>query len=245
MIHGGNHRNYGLAVGERKNRDLRACEEFFYHHLIAAVSEHSVLHYGLDGVFRFFPGLGDYDALAQSQTVCFYHYRYRTCFYVLKSLFHIVESLVFRRRYAVFFHQILGKGLAALDDGSLFVRSESLYPLCSESVNRPKHQRIIRSDHGKVDGFFHCEFNDLVDVLCPYINADGVLRYSSVAGKCENLAYALIFLYLFYYGVLSSPAAYYHYFHVYLRFASVGSGEARAPLKAFYISMMEKSYLSQ
>ena len=108
MIHGGYHRLYGLAVGERQNCDLRTGHEFLDNYLAAGFSELAVKQHGLYSRLSLFKILRDDNALAERQTVALDNSRVAVLrLYVLDCLVSVGEGLVARSGDTVLLHQRL------------------------------------------------------------------------------------------------------------------------------------------
>src|SRR5699024_9833275 len=119
-----------------------------------------------------------------------------------------------------FFHEFLGKGLAAFYNSRFAVRSESLHSRLAQRVYGSQHKRIVGSDYREIYFIFSGKAGNAFNVFGADIHACGVGGNAPVAGQSEYLAHRRIFLYFFDDGVLSASAAYYHYLHRYLRLIS-------------------------
>ena len=75
MIHRRYHGDYGLAVREREHRDLGPRQKFFDNDAVSALAEFLVAHDFNDRFFRLIARRGDYNALAERETVRLYNGR--------------------------------------------------------------------------------------------------------------------------------------------------------------------------
>ena len=107
----------------------------------------------------------------------------------------------------VFLHQILGKDLAAFNDGGVCSGPEAGNPLLLQCVYCPQNQRIVRGDHSIIHPMRNCKLYNLGNILGSDIHADCVGSNAAVAGKDENLRNPGIFLQFFNDGVLPAAAA--------------------------------------
>ena len=213
MVHGGHHGHQRVSVGEGQNGDLRPLQVFLDDHAQAAVAELFPRHHVGDGLFCLLPGGGDDDALAQGQPVGLDHGGDRGGLQIGQSLLQHGEAPVFGGGDAVAAHQVLGKYLAALDDGGVFPGTEAGDALGLQRVHAAQHQGIVRGDHGVVDLVFRGKGGDAGNVLGPDGDADRVRGDAAVAGQSVNLGDLRVFLQLFNDGVFPPAAADDHDFH--------------------------------
>ena len=186
VVHGGNHGLDALAVGKRQHGHLGAGQEFLNHHAAAALAKRLILHHREDGLLGLFPALCNDHALAQCQTVGLDDRGDGRGFDIRQRGIHILKHLVCRGGDAVFLHQILGEHLTALDDGCLGLRAKARDADLVQSVDTAKHQRIVRCDHGKIDGVFLGKRHDAVKILCTHGHAHSVTRHAAVTGQRVN-----------------------------------------------------------
>ena len=208
MIHGGHHGLDHLAVGEGKHGDLRAGEKFLNDHVVAGFAENVVLHHVPDGGLGLLPGLGDDDALAQRQTVGLDDGGDGSGVQIGKGGGHVAKNLVPGGGDAVFFHEILGKDLAALDDGSPGAGAKAGDFSRFQRVHAAQYQRVVRRDHGVIYLFLLGKGDDLVDFRSADGDAHRVRRNAAVAGEGENLRDLGILFQALDDGVFPSAAAY-------------------------------------
>ena len=158
-------------------------------------------------------GLGDDDALAEREPVRLDDGRHRRGFDIRERRVHVGKDLVGGGRDAVFFHQILGKDLAALDDRGLFLRPEAGDTGGFERVDRAQNERIVRRDDGETDFFLDGEFHHAVDVFRADVNAHGVSRDAAVTGQTIDYVNFSALLECFDDRVFAAPAADNHDIH--------------------------------
>ena len=194
MVHGRHHGNNGFAVGKAQNGDLGPLHELLDDDARAALTEGLVLDHGANGGFCFLHRLRDDDALAERQTVGLDDDGRALRLNIGAGGLHVGEELVLRRGDAVLFHQILGKGLARLDDGGLFVGAEARDARLGQRVHRAEGQRIVRRDDGVVDPVRFRKFDLRGDVLCADLrHADRVGGDAAVTGQAVNFLNCGIF----------------------------------------------------
>ena len=116
------------------------------------------------------------NSLAKGEPVCFYDCRISVLLFdICNGIFAIVKDLILCCGYIVFFHQLLGEHLAALDDSCIFFRSEGLESLSLQSIYHSKHQRIVGCNHHHIHAQFLCKSNNAVDIRCTYVKAFCIL----------------------------------------------------------------------
>ena len=186
VIHGGHHGLHHVTVSEGQHGNLGAGEELLDNHPTSGFTEHSTLHHIPDCLFGFLPGLGNDDALAQRQTVGLDHGRHGSGVEIAERRVHVLKNRIFRRGNAVLFHQILGKHLAALDDGGICPGPEAGNVPTFQRVHAAQHQRVIRSHHSVIDGVLHGKLYDAVKLGRSDGNAGGVSGNAAVSGQGED-----------------------------------------------------------
>ena len=194
MIHGGNHGNDRFTVGKAQNGDLGPLHELLDDDARAALTEGLVLDHGADGGFCFLHRLRDDDALAECQTVGLDDDGRALRINIGAGSVRVGEELILCRGDAVFFHQILGKCLARLDDGGLLVGAEARDARLGQRVHRAEGQRIVRRDDGVVDPVHFRKFDLRGDVLrADLADADRVGGDAAVTGQAVNFLNCGIF----------------------------------------------------
>ena len=93
--------------------------------MVAALAEYMFLHHADDSFFCFFAGLRNNDTFSECQAICLDNSRDRCRLKIGKRRSHIIKDLVCSSRDTVFFHQVLGKDLAAFNDGRICTGSET------------------------------------------------------------------------------------------------------------------------
>ncbi len=195
MIHGRNHGNDRFTVGKAQNGDLGAFHKFFDDNARTALAESLVLDHGADGGFCFLHRLRDDDALAECQTVGLDDDGRALRINIGAGGVRVGEELILCRGDAVFFHQILGKCLARLDDGGLLVGAEARDARLGQRVHRAEGQWIVRRDNGVVDPVRLGKLDLRGDVLCADLtDADRVGGDAAVTGQAVDLLDRGIFL---------------------------------------------------
>ena len=194
MVHGRHHGNNGFAVGKAQNGDLGPLHELLDDDARAALTEGLVLDHGANGGFRLLDRLRDDDALAERQAVGLDDDGRALRLNIGAGGVRVGEELILCRGDAVFFHQILGKGLARLDDGGLFVGAEARDARLGQRVHRAEGQRIVRRDDGVVDPVRLGKLDLRGDVLCTDLrHADRVGGDAAVTGQAVNFLNCGIF----------------------------------------------------
>ena len=210
VIHGGNHGDHGLSVGEGENGHLRPGEELLNDDAGSALAESLVLHDGANGVDGLLTGHGDNHALAQCQTVRLDYGGDGAILHISECRLRVVKGFVGRGGNAVFLHQILGEDLASLNDGGVLFRAEGGNARLDESVGTSQHQRIVRGHHGKADALRGGKSHDLVDLLRTDLRyADRVGGHTAVARQGVDHADFGTFLQRFDQRVFAAAAANY------------------------------------
>ena len=208
VIHRGHHGHDGLAVRKGEHGDLRSGEKFLNDYLIAAAAEGMVEHDGLDRCNGGRAILCDEHALSQRQTVRLDDNGQGTGLDIVHGGTGVGEHLILRRRDAVFFHQLLGKDLAALDDGGFRLRTEAGDTGGLQRVHRAEHQRIVRRDHGKINIVALGKGHLCGDVLRADVrNAHGVGRDAAVSGQAVDRLHFGVFFQFPDDGVLTAATA--------------------------------------
>ena len=208
VIHGGHHGLDHLAVGEGQHGDLRAGEKFLDDHVVAGFAENMIFHHVPDGGLGLLPGLGDDDALAQRQTVGLDDGGDGGSVQIGEGGGRVVEDLIPGGGDAVLFHEILGKDLAALNDGGPGAGAKAGDFSCFQRVHAAQYQRVVGRDHGVIYLLLLGKGDNLVDFRCADGDAHRVRRDAAVAGKGKNLRDLGILFQAFDDGVFPSAAAY-------------------------------------
>ena len=113
VVHGRNHGNHGLAVGEGEHGYFRAFQKLLDDHAVAALAKGMVAH-GVPDRFLGLPrAFADQHALAQRQTVGLDHQRRGRAAHVGKRRFGIVKHLALGRGMPYFCIRRLEKTLLA------------------------------------------------------------------------------------------------------------------------------------
>ena len=209
VVHGRNHRNNGFSVGEGKNGNFRAGEEFFDYDVIAAFSENFVFHHGMNSFNCGFSGFGNNYAFSKRKTVSFDNGGDGCGFKIFKSGFHIVKYFVFSGGNSVFFHKVFGENLAAFDDCSVCSGAEARDSFCFKSINCSENKRIVRSNNCVIDVMGNSEFNDCVDIFCADCYAFGIGGDAAVARKRIDFCNFAVFFDFFDYCMFAAAAANY------------------------------------
>ena len=171
-----------------------AFHELFDDDARTTLAEGLVLDHGANGSFRLLDRLRDDDALAERQAVRLDDDGRALRLNIGAGGLRLGEELILRRGDAVLFHQILGKGLARLDDGGLFVGAEARNARLAQRIDRAEGQRIVRRDDGVVDPVRFRKFDLRGDVLCADLrHADRVGGDAAVTGQAVNFLNCGIF----------------------------------------------------
>ncbi len=224
MIHTGNHRSDGLAVGKAQDGNFRSLQKLFDDDGVARFPKDLFGHHIVDGGLRFLVVCGDDDALAERQTVRLNDDGERALLQVRKRGLLLRKDLVLCGGDAVTAHQVLGKAFASLDDRRFCVGSETRNAGFGQFVHRAEDQRIVGRDDGVIDLVFDGKINDCGDVLCADVHAGGIHSDAAVAGQGKDFGHRRILLYRSYDGVLSASASDHQYFHFLLPFINGGKG---------------------
>ena len=138
---GRQHRQDGLAVGDREERHLRTVEVLLDDDPVAAgrVSQ------------RLVAVLGHHDALAGGEPVVLDDVGRAERVERLRGLLGGAAHAGHRGRYVGRGHHVLGEGLGALEDGRLLRRPEAGDADRAYGVGDPRDQRRLRADDDQVD----------------------------------------------------------------------------------------------
>ena len=181
--------------------------------MVAASAEYFIFHDGFYAGFCLFSCFRDDNAFAQCQTVCFDNGGNGCCFQISQRVFRVVKHFVSRCRNVVFLHEIFGEHFAAFQNRCVFVGAEARHADGFQCVNCPQYQRIVRSYHCEINGFFLGKCHNAVNILCTNIHTDCILCDTAVAGQCVQFCHIFVFLDLLHDGMFSATAAYNHNFH--------------------------------
>ena len=124
----------------------------------------------------------------------------------MEGCLHLVEDLIGSGGNAVFFHQVFGKDLAALDDGGVGLRAEAGDADFVQRIHRPQHQRIVRGHHGVVNGVFLGKVHNARNVRGGNVHALRVCRNASIAGQGIDFFNGFVLFQLLNDGVFPSTA---------------------------------------
>ena len=105
-------------------------------------------------------------------------------------------------------HQILGKDLTAFDDGGVGPGAEAGDALFFQGVHTAQNQRIVGSHHCVVNGVFHGEGYDFVNLRSADGDTGGICGNAAVAGQGVDGFHLGIFLQGADDGVFPATAAY-------------------------------------
>ena len=206
MVHGRDHRDDGLAVGEAQDRDFGAGQEFLDDDLGAGGAELAVEHHFLDGVHRLFPRLRDDDAFAEGQAVGLDDRRDGSRFEVSEGLVAVFEDFVRGRRDVVLLHEVLREDLGTFDDGSLGFRAEARDADGLQFVDTAENERVVHRHNGEVDRVLFAELHDGGDVGGADAGAHRVICHTAVAGQSVDDFHVFVLVEFLDDGMLSSAA---------------------------------------
>ena len=153
-----------LAVNEGEHGNLRTGQELLDDDARTGAAECTAVDRVLDRLNGFFLGHGDRNTLAERKTIRLDNDRRAVLLDVLDRVRRVLKNSVACGRDIVFLHQILSKGLAALDDGSVLARTEGADACGLERVHHAERERIIRRDHNEIRLVLLRERDHAVDV---------------------------------------------------------------------------------
>ena len=203
-----------LAVNERQNGNLRAGQELLDDDARAGAAECTAVNRVLDRLNGFFLGHGDRNTLAERKTIRLDNDRRAVLLDVLDRVRRVLKNGIACGRDIVFLHQILGKGLAALDDGSVLARTEGADACGLERVNHAECKRVVRCDHNEIRLVLLGESNHAVDVGCLDGNALCFSGNAAVARRTPDVVHLGALLQCMDDGVLTAAAADNQNFHL-------------------------------
>ena len=207
MVHGRRHGNDGLSVGKGQHGHLRPGEEFLDNDAFAALSEPAVKHHFPYGVLRPVIAFCYYHALAKRKAVRLDDDRKPLSPCIGNGLVAVRKGLVRCGRNAVFLHQLLGKGLAALDDSGAPGRPEARNAHLPEPVGQSHCQRIVGNDGGKIYRVRFGKPDYAFYIRCRNGDAFRILRNAAVSGEGVDPAAHGAFLQRLDYGVFTAAGA--------------------------------------
>ena len=113
----------------------------------------------------------------------------------------------------IFLHQVLGKGLGALDLRRRLGGAEGRDPRLRQSVHHAQHQRIVRGHHRIVHPMLLAKLHRAGHVRGRHRHADCVLCHAPVSRQGIDLRNGAVFSQFFDHGVLSAAASDHRDFH--------------------------------
>ena len=210
MVFGRNHRYQCFAVCKCQDRYFRTGDKLLYNDLVAGLAKHLILHNGVHCIGSLVEVLGNDNALAQRQTVCFYNYWIHVVFFnECNGIPRIAEYIVSCGWDVVFLHQILGEHLTSLDDCCGSVGTKCLDAGCFYCVYHACCQRVIRCNKYQVDLMLLCKGYHAVNVHGFDVHTLGIAGNTAVTRRTVQLLYLWAFQQLANNGVFSSAAANY------------------------------------
>ena len=224
MVHGGDHGHDGLAVGEGKDRDFGAFEEFLNDNPVAALSELMVEHHGTHSILSFSEGIGNDDALSEGKAVRLDDTGHRDGAEVIQGSLSVREDLIARCRDAVFLHEFLGEHFARFDDGSVTARSETGNAERFEAVDKACGQRIVGRDDRIINPVIFGELTYTVQVHGGDGSALRVRSDPTVSGKRIQFINFRAFFQRTDDGMFTSSAADNHDLHGQLLLSEINDG---------------------
>ncbi len=188
MVFGGNHRLDALAIGKGKDGNLRPGQEFFNDHTVAGSAERFILHDLFHGGLCFRIIRSKDHAFPEGQAVRLNNSRVRAPFPdEIQRLFRIIEHFILRRGNVIFFHQALGKNLAAFDPGRLCIRTERADARFFQLIHHSGGKRIIRCNKDQVSLVLFAKFHNTRNIRRGKRDALRVFRNSPIAGGAVQL----------------------------------------------------------
>ena len=194
MIHRRYHRNNRFSVGKAKNGNLGACEELLNNNSASACAEDPVLHHGVNGVKSLVEIFGDYNTLAERKSVRLDNRRESRGFKIVRRRFGSIKNLVACGGNIIFFHQVFGENLTALDRRRLCLGTEARNTDFVQSVNGSENKRIVGSYNSIIDLVFTGKIYNSVNILCADRNTSCVLGNSAVTGQSKDFLNRSVFL---------------------------------------------------
>ena len=208
MVHRREHGNDNVAVREGEDGNFGARQELLDEDAAAARAEDVIDHHVLDGGFRLSKVLRNDDAFPERQPVCLNDGGIGRVLQICDGCLGLGERFALCRGDAVFFHEFLGKDLAAFDDGGVFGGAEAGDARRFQRIDAAQNERIVGRDDGEVHIPLTGEADNAFDVRRLDGEAFRVLRDAPVAGQGVNFARAPALIERFDDGVLSAAASY-------------------------------------
>ena len=221
MVLGGSHQLVMGSVHKCEHGHFAAGHELLDDNAVSGVAEFFIHHQLADTVFCRGQILTDQDALAQSKSGSFQDDGEGGCLEIGQRLVRVLEGFISGCGDPVFFHQILGKSLAALDDRRIGRRAEDAQSLCLKSIHDTGAERIIHTADCKVDLFFPGEGSQCRKIHRSDRNTLGNTRNTGVTGRAIQLCHTAAAQDRVRDRVLSSAAANKKYLHVHFLLSQV------------------------
>ena len=187
VVLAGGHGGHVLPVGKSQHGDLRPGHALFDDHGGAGFAELFVLHHLPDSGFGLIHGGGHHHALPQSQPVRLHHDGRALLLNVGQGLVQVGEGLVLGGGDVVLFHQLLGEGLAGLDDGGAGPGAESGYARFLQGVHHAQGQGVVGGHHHEIHGVFLGPPHHADHVGGLYVHTLSELGDARVAGGAVQL----------------------------------------------------------
>ena len=162
MILRGAHEAIVLPVHKGQCGHLAPCHEFLDDKLIAGRTKLLVQHDRAHAFLRFLQRIADQNTLSECKTVCLQNNRKLCRLQIRDGSIRIRKGLISCCGNSVFFHKVLGKCLAAFNDGCIFPRSEDLKARCLKRIYDSGTQRIVLTAYRKINLLLLCKCNQAV-----------------------------------------------------------------------------------
>ena len=162
MILRGAHEAIVLPVHKGQCGHLAPCHEFLDDKLIAGRTKLLVQHDRAHAFLRFLQRIADQNPLSECKTVCLQNNRKLCRLQIRDGSIRIRKGLISCRGNSVFFHKVLGKCLAAFNDGCIFPGSEDLKARCLKRIYDSGTQRIVLTAYRKINLLLLCKCNQAV-----------------------------------------------------------------------------------
>ena len=203
-----------FAVYEGEHGNLRAGEELLDNDTRTGAAECAAVDRVLDRLDGFFLGHGNGNTLAERKAVRLDNDWRAVLLDVRDGIRRVLKNGVASGRNAVFLHQILGKGLAALNNSGVLARTEGTDACGLERVYHAECKRVVRCDHNEIRLVLLGESNHAVDVGCLNRYALCLSGNAAVARRTPDVVNLGALLQCMDDGVLTAAAADNQNFHL-------------------------------
>ena len=214
VILGRNHRHDGLAICKAKNGNFLAYHKLLNNHTAASSTKGLIAHDFINSPQSLLQSHGYNNTLACSQAISLDNDRSTFLTDILLGCLSLSKYLVLGSRDIVLLHEILGKGLGALNLCCCLYRAKSLDTCCIKGIYSTISQWHLWAYYSQLNILLLSQLNQSI-IICNgnTINALCQLSHTRVARYCINLVCLDTLSQLPYQCVLTGTTTNYQYIH--------------------------------